>query len=252
MSDKTTWAASSQQPGQAETSGQPGAGTDPSQQPVTMAVLQSVLKEELRKMTQSTSDRVEARISRRIKELEKSLASLGLPPEQVLQAKQNIVMDELTSVNPQAETSLQQAAQSEAGGAPPAATTPIPAWLQVIADDIEEELGYRLEPGKDLEAAQVIAADPATFERTLRKATKKAQARIAEAGNPATSSPQARIPTMIAGSTPGSEALATQYVNDVMQARGQPDKIRQLKEDYRKKGVDVDHVVFTRSRTTTP
>lgn len=97
----------------------------PESKPLTKAEIENLITEQATRIAQSMVDKAESRISRKaqeqIKAVELSRSTLGLTDEQVMQAKQRILIDDMTSTqseqasftNPQRNTAQNQQAEQQ-------------------------------------------------------------------------------------------------------------------------------------------
>lgn len=97
----------------------------PESKPLTKAEIENLITEQATRISQSMVDKAESRISRKaqeqIKAVELSRSTLGLTDEQVMQAKQRILIDDMTATqseqasftNPQRNTTQNQQAEQQ-------------------------------------------------------------------------------------------------------------------------------------------
>jgi hypothetical protein len=103
--------------------------------------------------------------------------------------------------------------------------------------ELYEEYGLTIDdksPEDEKYRALLDMSSPRKFQKSLEKALEK---KATDQKTP----PEARIPTL-AGSGKTTHPSADQYKNEMFAARGNAQKVREVKEKYKKLGLDVDSV----------
>lgn len=203
--------------------------------------LKADILEDVKRQTQSLTDRASSRIEKRVQdELKKfdevvkiqKQAGIEIDQATLKNLRNEIVTNALTQVEDQPAPAMQS-------GQPPSSTEQaLIAFTNQAAEAIAEELGVTLEKD-DPEAKLVNHDSPKAFLSSLRKATEAKKQRLEQ--SPAS---DVRVPTMNVGS-PSVGSLTEQYKSEMLANRGTGlPKMREIKEKYRKMGVDVDNTTL--------
>ncbi len=203
-----------------------------SEAPLTRADVEKLVKDLTAKQYQAIQS-MSAKQANHIKEeFEKRIAAmteagLKFTPEEAAKI-QEATRKQLTETQPD---NGKQAAQSA-----PQASDQGQQLINAYVEAMFDVYGVKVNPD-DPEAAEVDLSSPENFKKTYRQVVEKA---AQKANTPA----QARMPAP-AGSGPSSPS-AEKYKQEMWAAKGRPAEMRQIKEKFRKSGLDVDSIPLYR------
>lgn len=157
----------------------------------------------------------------------------GLSDDQAETAAENSIKERSEALSDKAL--LRQIADKVLGSSSAGNGTPVQANIVEVLKQFPD-----LDVNDPDVVAQVLSqSDPEKAELAASRIQRK------RASQPAPSATAAGAPTSRPTPPADVEANTKSYIQDMIAARGQPDLLRKIKEDAIKKGVPVDHVVFS-------
>jgi hypothetical protein len=203
--------------------------------------LKRELLSEVDRKTQSLTDKAQSRIERRVNdrfaEIDRVAKMTGMTADVVERARQQAVMEEIAKVEDPASDSGGRAAQPEQQETRTDTLTPDQEYVNRQLTRKFQKYGFPLAED-DPEVAELDLdkiQDPDEFLQAVEEGLQKKKQRLG-------TSPAARIPSMGTGTPATAEGLIDQYKKEMMAARGNREKVLQVKEAFRKRGVPVDQV----------